>query len=172
MPYLMLKEVPRYECLKEATVGVSGADPSICEALMNLLHTGDLVSRSEHEFLVKFGLNQARLIVLILLDGAESQSMRSSELAEKAKVSRATVTGLLDTMVKGGLVVRAQDPHDRRAFNVKITRQGQTLLQKVRPHLTSWSRGVFSVLSPPERSELVRLLKKIQSVIPSPPAVS
>jgi DNA-binding MarR family transcriptional regulator len=168
MPHFLLKEVPRYECLKEATAGDSESDPSICEVLMNLLHTGDRVSRSEGEFLAGYGLNQARLIVLILLDGAESHSMRSSELADKAKVSRATVTGLIDTMVRAGQVVRAPDPHDRRASNVKLTPAGRALLQKVRPHLTTWSREIFSVLSKPERHQLVKLLTKIQSAVVSP----
>ena len=54
-------------------------------------------------FLARHGLNQARLIVLVLLDNAENGNMRSSELAEHASVSRATITGLLDTLEKAGL---------------------------------------------------------------------
>jgi DNA-binding MarR family transcriptional regulator len=158
----MLKDVPRYECLQEASSHVPGADPASCEVFLNILHTGDVVSRSEAEFLAKHGLNQARLIVLVLLARAESGSMRSSELAEHAKVSRATVTGLLDTMEKATLIARASDPHDRRASNVKITKKGETLLRKVQPLLTKWSQGILSALSPEERCQLVSLLKKTQ----------
>jgi len=162
MPYLLLKDVPRYECLQEASSRVPGADPSICEVFLNILHTGDIVSQSEAEFLAHHGLNQARLIVLVLLDGAENGSLRSSELAEHAKVSRATITGLLDTMEKAGLIARAADPHDRRAWNVKITPKGETLLSKVQPLLMQWSQGILSALSSTERSQLVKLLHKTQ----------
>ncbi len=162
MPFLLLKEVPRYECLQAASSRVPGADPTICELFLNILHTGDVVSRSEGEFLARHGLNQARLIVLVLLDSAENGSFRSSELAERAKVSRATITGLLDTMEKAGLIARAPDPHDRRASNVKITAKGGVLLRKVQPLLMEWSQGILSALSSPERKQLVKLLHKTQ----------
>jgi DNA-binding MarR family transcriptional regulator len=162
MPFLMLKEVPRYECLQEAASRVPGTDSTICEVFLNILHTGDVVSRSEGEFLARHGLNQARLIVLVLLDSAENGSMRSSELADHAKVSRATVTGLLDTMEKAGLVARAADPRDRRAWNVKITLKGEKLLASVQPQLMAWTQEILSALSPNERTQLVKLLRKTQ----------
>lgn len=162
MPFLMLKEVPRYECLQEAASRVPGTDSTICEVFLNILHTGDVVSRSEAEFLARHGLNQARLIVLVLLDGAENGSLRSSELADHAKVSRATITGLLDTMEKAGLISRAADPHDRRAFNVKITPKGEKLLAAVQPQLMAWTQDILSALSPHERTQLVKLLRKTQ----------
>lgn len=162
MPYLLLKEVPRYECLHEASTHVPGADPTICELFLNILHTGDVASRSEADFLARHGLNQARLIVMVLLDASESGSLRSSELADHAKVSRATITGLLDTMEKAGLVTRAVDPHDRRASNVKLTAKGSVLLRKVQPLLMKWTQGILSALSPAERKQLVKLLHKTQ----------
>jgi len=168
MAFLLLKEVPRYECLQEASARVPGADASICEVFLNILHTGDVASRSEGEFLARHGLNQARLIVLVLLDNAENGSLRSSELAEHAKVSRATVTGLLDTMEKAGLIGRAPDPHDRRASNVKITARGKTLLHKVQPQLMTWSQGILSALSLTERNQLVKLLRKTQLAFTAP----
>ena len=162
MPFLMLKEVPRYECLREASARIPGADPSLCEVFLNLLHTGDVAARAEAAFLARHGLNQARLIILMLLDTAESGSMRSSELADYAAVSRATITGLLDTLEKSGLLSRAQDPHDRRASSVKITKKGGTLLNKVRPALFQWTAGALSSLTARERTQLVSLLRKTQ----------
>jgi DNA-binding MarR family transcriptional regulator len=162
MSFLMLKEVPRYECLKEASAQVPGADPSICELFLNILHTGDLAARSEADFLAEHGLNQARMIILVLLENAASGSMRSSELADRANVSRATMTGLLDTLEKAGLLTRAPDHHDRRASNVKITARGQNLLRKVQPLQTRWAQNILSPLSREERDELVRLLQKAQ----------
>ncbi len=162
MPFLILKEVPRYECLKEASARNPDADPSICELFLNILHTGDLAARSEADFLAGHGLNQARMIILVLLDNAPTGSMRSSELADCAKVSRATMTGLLDTLEKAGLLARAPDPHDRRASNVKITPKGEKLLHKVQPLQSRWAQELLAPLSRAERDELVRLLQKAQ----------
>ena len=46
----MLKEVPRYECLQAAVARVPGADPAICQVFLNILHTGDVVSRGRRRF--------------------------------------------------------------------------------------------------------------------------
>jgi len=162
VPYLILKEVPRYECLQAATARVPGADPKICQVFLNILHTGDVVSRGEAAFLARHGLNQARLIILVLLDSSENGSMRSSELAEHASVSRATITGLLDTLEKAGLVVRAPDARDRRASCVKITEKGKALIQRVQPLLIWWTESILSALSAREQGQLLTLLQKTQ----------
>ncbi len=168
MPYLMLKEVPRYECLQEAADEGSGADPRNCDLFFNILHAGDVVSRAEAAFLAGHGLNQARLVVLCLLDGAGSGSMRSSEIAEKANVTRPTMTGLLDTMERAGWLARATDPHDRRAHNVKITASGEELLKTVRPRFMRWASDLFSDLSERERGQLLVLLRKTKNAIARP----
>jgi DNA-binding MarR family transcriptional regulator len=162
VPYLLLKEVPRYECLQAAAARVPGTDPAICQLFLNILHTGDVVSRGEAEFLARHGLNQARLIVLVLLDNSENGSMRSSELAEHASVSRATITGLLDTMEKAGLVERHDDPRDRRASCITITSRGSARLHEVQPLLIRWTEKILSALSVRERGQLVALLRKTQ----------
>jgi len=162
VPYLLLKEVPRYECLQAAVSRVPGANPAICQLFLSILHTGDVVSRGEGAFLARHGLNQARLIILVLLDSSENGSMRSSELAEHASVSRATITGLLDTLEKAGFVERNPDPRDRRASCVKITSKGGALLRKVQPLLIRWTEGILSALSVREQGQLVNLLQKTQ----------
>jgi DNA-binding MarR family transcriptional regulator len=162
VPYLLLKEVPRYECLQAAAARVPGADPSICRLFLNILHTGDVVSEGEAAFLARHGLNQARLIILILLDNSANGSMRSSELAEHANVSRATMTGLLDTMEKAGFIERSEDARDRRASRVRITSKGKALLHKVQPLLFRWTEGILSALSAREQGQLVALLRKTQ----------
>ncbi len=139
------------------------ADPSLCEVFLNVLFTGDVVARAEAAFLAQHGLNQARLVILMLLETAESGSLRSSELADHSSVSRATITGLLDTMEKSGLVTRTPDPNDRRASRVSITPRGRTLLEKVQPQLFQWTARCLAGFSARERKQLVSLLRKTQS---------
>ena len=97
--------------------------------------------------------------------------MRSSELAEHASVSRATVTGLLDTLEKAGLLARASDARDRRASCVRITEKGQALLRKVQPLLIRWTENILSALSARERTRFVALLRKTQRAFIEHPGV-
>lgn len=165
---MMLKELPRYECLKEAAEGAVGIDPRVCELFLNILHTGDVVSRAEAEYLAGHGLSQGRLIILFLLDGAEAGSLRSSDLAERAQVSRATITGLLDALERVGYVVRVADPRDRRARGIRITAKGGGVLRRVRPRLMRWISSAFTVFPPREREQFLRLLRKACEAVARP----
>ena len=41
MPLLMLKDLPRYECILEASQQFPDLDPTACEAYLHLLRAGD-----------------------------------------------------------------------------------------------------------------------------------
>jgi hypothetical protein len=41
MPLLLLKDIPQYECLLEASLEVPELDPSATEVFLNLLRAGD-----------------------------------------------------------------------------------------------------------------------------------
>ena len=51
MPFLLLKDLPRYECLLEVAKEFPELDPSACEAYLNLLRTGDEVIAVVEKFL-------------------------------------------------------------------------------------------------------------------------
>lgn len=154
-----------YEHVKDALAQCARRDPSLCDLFLDILQTGELAARCEAQFLARFGLNSARLIILVLLNNADSGSRRSSELARCCRVSRATMTGLLDTLERAELIVRAPDPFDRRAMSVKITAKGEALLDTVQPEQSEWAGEILEPLSIEEREELHRLLRKAQKVL-------
>jgi DNA-binding MarR family transcriptional regulator len=84
-----------------------------------------------------------------------------AELADAAGVTRATMTGLIDTLERDGLAKRVRDAKDRRMMSVNLTPKGRKLLEAVMPiHF----RGMAKIMSPlkeTERKTLVRLLNKI-----------
>jgi DNA-binding MarR family transcriptional regulator len=164
MPLLMLKDLPRFECLLEAAQQFPTLDPTASEAFLHLLRTGDAVFGGKSEYLARHGLSQGRFSVLMLLDRHGNPST-PAELAEMAGVTRATMTGLVDTLVKDGLVVRSNDEEDRRAVRVKLTRKGVGLMQKILPGYFAWVSSVMDPLTQGERKQLVRLLLKIQQGI-------
>src|SRR5688500_12758654 len=70
-------------------------------------------------------LAQFRVLTLI----ATSQE-RASRLAEKAAVSRPSLTGLLDGLEARGWVERSNVEGDRRGVNLELTRAGKTALRR------------------------------------------
>jgi DNA-binding MarR family transcriptional regulator len=93
----------------------------------------------------------------------ESIVRKPSELAELIGVTRATMTGLLDTLERDNFVSRTLDPQDRRSMRVVSTPECRELLKKVLPGYFKIVSSIPSTLTEQERTEFKRLTAKIQS---------
>lgn len=174
MSLLMLKDLPRYECLLEAAQHFPDLDPTAADAYLNLLRTADDVFHAREANIARHGLSHGRFTVLMLLYDklADLPSPRTpAELAECAGVTRATMTGLIDTLERDGLVRREPDPVDRRMMSVHLTERGQVLLRRVLPGHFQWMAAMMQPLGENERKTLVRLLTKISRQVAESGAV-
>jgi DNA-binding MarR family transcriptional regulator len=162
MPLLMLKDLPQYECLLKAAERYPSLEPSACVAFLNLLRTGDVVFAAESEFLASRGVSHGRFTVMMLLNRGCGQASTPAELAEKAGVTRATMTGLIDTLEKDGWVARSSDPQDRRTVLVHFTERGQAVLDAILPDYFRAVSAMMHPLNPQERTQFVELLQKVQ----------
>ncbi|MEW5992590.1 MAG: MarR family transcriptional regulator [Chloroflexota bacterium] len=113
------------------------------EAVMNTIKTADLIFDRIGRLLRPLNVSAAGGLVLgILRDhGATSPS----ELGQRLIVTRATVTGLIDSLERRGFVRRSANPDDRRSLMVEITPDGLVVLQKLRTlvhrHEQDWMRS-------------------------------
>ncbi len=176
MPHLLLKDLPRYECLLEAARVHPELDPSAAEAYLHLLRTADEVNALAEVDFAAHGISHGRFGVLMLLwrANAPGGTRRSptgepcgprtpAELADAAGVTRATMTGLVDTLERDGLVSRRADPSDRRMQLVQLTRKGERFLARMLPGHFRGVSDLMRDLRPGERKALVRLLGKVQA---------
>jgi len=164
MPFLMLKDLPRYECLLEAAKQFPELDPSACEVFLLLLRAGDQTFRVCDAHLQRHNVSNGRFTVLMLLFDKSNGCPRShtpAELAEMAGVTRATMTGLVDTLERDGMVTRRPDSVDRRMMLVTLTDTGVNFIKGVLPDHFKRMAALMSPLSEPERKMLVQLLTKI-----------
>jgi DNA-binding MarR family transcriptional regulator len=176
MPHLLLKDLPRYECLLEAAKEFPELDPSAAEAFLHLLRTSDDAFGVTERNLNDHNISQGRFCVLMLLwrslhpraakllgaDPCAPGPRTPAELAEAAGVTRATMTGLVDTLERDGYVTREPDPVDRRMMSVRLTNKGERFLREFLPGHFRATAAVMSTLSESERKALVRLLAKVQ----------
>src|SRR3954452_7779470 len=69
-----------------------------------------------------------------------------SELAQRERVQRPTITRLVARLEEMGLLARAADPGDKRSSLLSITPEGRTLLAEARErkdaYLASWLEGL------------------------------
>jgi DNA-binding MarR family transcriptional regulator len=105
-------------------------------------------------------LSEGRFAVLLLLRQSPSK-LAPSELAEQAGVTRATMTGLLDGLVRDGFVNREETKNDRRSFAVSLTPKGRRVVEKVIPLQLKWLEALFADLTLGAKKNLLECLQMI-----------
>jgi DNA-binding MarR family transcriptional regulator len=139
-------------------------DPSACEVFLHLLRTGDEAFRVTDAHFQTKGVSQGRFTVLMLLYDktcGRTHTFTPAQLAEQAGVTRATMTGLVDTLERDGMVTRKPDPGDRRMLLVELTPHGVAFLESMLPEHFRRIGRLMASLDEAERRTLVGLLSKI-----------
>ena len=67
---------------------------------------------------------------LVLKSLKENPDLNQAELAEKVFKDNASITRIIDLLVKSGYVEREINPNDRRKFNLNITSIGNKILNE------------------------------------------
>jgi DNA-binding MarR family transcriptional regulator len=81
-----------------------------------------------------------------------------SELADKSGVSRATMSGLINGLLRDGLITRQNDDNDRRSYSVKLTAKGQAKLDQVMPDYYSRVKKMMEAIPLKQRENLMMQL--------------
>lgn len=110
----------------------------------------------------RHGLGSAEFDVLATLRRAgDPFRLTPGVLVESMMVTSGAVTKRVDRLARPGLVARHPDPGDRRSVLVGLTSDGRRLVDLVvQEHLANEER-LLARLSPREREDLARLLRKL-----------
>lgn len=89
--------------------------------------------------------------------------MKLGELSRRLMVSNGNITGLVDRLVKQGLLDRQVAPNDRRAQIVKLTAEGRRNFRAMAKAHEDWIAEIFGDLTANDRATLMRLLGKAKA---------
>lgn len=92
----------------------------------------------------------------------ENDGCIQSDIVSREKKAPATITVMLKTMEKNGLIERRADASDRRSMRVYITEKGKKAHEQVSLAFEKTDEEVFSVFSGEEYKEFVFLLEKMK----------
>lgn len=94
--------------------------------------------------------------------------MESRHLAAEANVTKATLTGVLDTLEGRGLARRRPHQRDRRLVLVTLTDDGAALMARLFPRVNATETQVAAVLDPETRAVTAGALRTILRGLSSP----
>ena len=111
------------------------------------------------ERMAVYDLKPVEFSVLSLV--LHNPGITSRQLCAALNILPPNLVGLVQSLVKRGLIVRVPHPHDGRAMGLHSTREGASLMRKAEKTASELELEVTSRLSAEERSTLLGLLQKI-----------
>jgi DNA-binding MarR family transcriptional regulator len=97
----------------------------------------------------------------VLVPLYEEDGLRMVELAERARLSKQTMTTLVRSLERHGLVRRTRDRHDGRAFRISLTDRAEELRPVAEAVLGDLDRMIREQLSNTEVECLRAALRKV-----------
>ncbi len=108
------------------------------------------------------GLSKGRFLILVnlLIDNSVDGTCIAN-LHPFYPVSSATMTGLLDTLEKEGMIERVPNPHDRRKVNIRITDKGRQFMMEFLPQHQASAKRMAAQLTEQDRRMLPDILARL-----------
>ena len=105
-------------------------DPQLEQVLINYGRLAGMLDPNRLEVWEELGLTMSQLRVLHLLN--MTRFALAGTVAEVLKVRPSTATGIVDRLVRQGLVDRQRDPEDRRCVRIYLTESGREVIGEIR----------------------------------------
>ncbi len=96
---------------------------------------------------------------------ADSPGLQPSELGELLKLTRPTITTLVNSLEEHSLVERINDDEDRRVVFVRPTEEGQALVHQMKEEFAKSIEEVMDHLGPEDGKELIRITRKVRAFL-------
>lgn len=129
-------------------------------ALRRILRATELFGR---ELARSVGLSAAQFRVLQIV--AESGQCTATQIARQMRITQATVTSLVDKLVRQGMVVRERSQTDRRQTNILATEAGKQAIEDAPDPLQQRFVRKFKALEDWEQASLIAALERVAAML-------
>lgn len=127
-------------------------------AVSNIYRAANAVrNRMEREVLTPAGLSWGGFTILFVLWVWGNRE--TGELAVECGVAKGTLSGMLSTLEKAGMVSRSKHNSDGRKVMVNLEPGGRDTIERLFPAFNAYEKKFTGNLDGEERGELARLLR-------------
>lgn len=107
---------------------------------------------------VDLTIQQLKVVFLAVREG----SLTAGKISRELRVGFSTVTGLVDRLAEQGLVVRGEDPRDRRATRVTPTDAAREVVERLYSYRRERMRRLLERVSTPVLEQLHEGLANVE----------
>ena len=143
---------------------MANSDPAVLRKTVTRLYDAfrEAVDSIGHFARIDVSVRQHQTMALVCrLTEDKPNGVTLKELAESMKLAPATVSELVESLVRKNFLQRIQNPDDRRAVQITLTEYGQTLLDQCTERVDSLCAELLSGLTSAEQDSLLKNLSKV-----------
>ena len=118
------------------------------------------VEKTALTILAPYSMNLTQFKIIVYLYNAPPASTRQVDLERAFSMTNPSVTSVLHTLEKKGLVQREENPEDKRSNVIVLTDKATHMQSELEAAGERLEEAITENLSPEERSTLIALLKK------------
>lgn len=150
------------ERFSEQFPGFDHSTIQMIAALSNTYHL--LLSVMVRAFSI-YRITPQSMDVLIALYVRKDRDCLLGEIGELLMVSPANITGLVEGLVKKGLVNRMEDPGDRRKRLAELTPRGIAFMETFIPTSAKFLQEIFASVTLEDKQQLCKRLGQISTLL-------
>lgn len=132
---------------------------------LKLLATANLIEAEIRRRLrERFGTTLPRFDLLAQLERVED-GLLLGELSRRMMVSNGNMTGLVERLVRSGLIERNLSEADRRAVRVRLTAEGRRVFAEMAAAHADWVAELFAKVPEDEQKALRSRLRRLEASV-------
>jgi DNA-binding MarR family transcriptional regulator len=140
----------------------AGQDLPALDVVFALRMTAQQVDNTITEWMADTAGTPARFQILARLWASGASGIPHKEIVKALEVTRATVSGLMTSLERDGLVKSTVDRDDRRNLVATLTSRGRAIFEKAIDTNVVSLRAAFATLSADEQATLMSLLQHLR----------
>lgn len=157
-----------HSAARRAARAITGQPAELSALVSELLsHVHRRSAGDSLALMTEAGLTMPQLVTLHMLAHAGARSMGT--IAACLRLSPPATSHLVDRLVKARLVVRAEDPEDRRQRSLAIAPRGRALVERINSERSRELSGVLARLTPALRRQFAAVLARVVEELASLP---
>lgn len=120
------------------------------------------IDRERENFANSLGVTGVQMSVIDFLSNHQNNLASQNEIEHEFNIKRSTTTIMLQRMEKRGLIVRVDDPKDKRKKQAQLTESALKIVPKIRQYMKQDNEEVLDNLSMKDVNTITALLRSIK----------
>jgi len=143
---------------------MSSYDKTLMSLTHTLVHVARAYKSAADALAADFDLSHASAWPIVMIsrlgDGA-----RPGQVADAVGIEPPSLVRIVDQLVAAGLVLRQDDPSDRRAKTLSLTMDGRRMADRLEKALVPFRRELFKDMPQADVEACVRVLMQLDQVL-------